>query len=371
MAPHTELRCLHLCSGYGGFELGLRLAGVNARTVAHVERDSYATAALVARMAEANLDQAPVWDDLTTFDSAAWRGRVDLISSGFPCQPFSTAGSQRGIEDDRWLWPAIAGIVRGVGPRYVFLENVSQLVRGGLPFVLADLAELGFDAEWGLLSAAEVGAPHKRDRFWLLAHSTGFDEREPNHEERAEPRCDPRRNAGGNGEQLGNASGGKPGAVFSAGDSGPDVERAGGREGIGPAMGYASGKRRSEVAESSHRHEAATLRAQADSGSDFTDSASETMADTDGPRPKGYGIAADSEAAQVARATSSGRGAWPPTRDGNWAGYIDKGGPEPSVRRGSDGPPEGLADALHLGGNGLVPAVAAAAFVELLNRLNQ
>ena len=335
VAPHTELRCLHLCSGYGGFELGLRLAGVNARTVAHVERDSYAAAALVARMAEANLDQAPIWDDLTTFDSGAWRGRVDLISSGFPCQPFSAAGSQRGIEDDRWLWPAIKRIICGVGPRFVFLENVPGLIRGGLSFVLADLAELGFDAEWGLHSAAEVGAPHKRERFWLLAYA----------------------------DRIGRLPGDGPGT----GPSG----RWSHFEGNGEQLGGTGSSRRSEVTGSSHSDEATSVRAQADSGSDFSYGPGEDVADSSGSRSERFSGATITGGQKFSDASSGGSATWPPGRDGDWAGYIAEGGPKPSIRRGTDGPPEGLADALHLGGNGLVPAVAAAAFIELLNRLGQ
>ena len=162
------LRALHLCAGYGGFELALR--GV-ARTVAHVERDAYAAATLVARMEESRLDRAPVWPDLCTFDAGPWRGRVDLVTAGFPCQPFSAAGKRAGTDDDRWLWPDIRRIIRDVRPSYCFLENVPGVVRHGLPHVLADLAALGFDAEWGLLSASAVGAPHKRERFWLVAHA--------------------------------------------------------------------------------------------------------------------------------------------------------------------------------------------------------
>ncbi len=163
------LHALHLCSGYGGFELALRLAGIPARTVCHVERDAHAAAALVARMEDEALDRAPIWDDIETFDGRAWRGRVDIVTAGFPCQPFSAAGQRRGTEDERWLWPDIARIVRDVGPEYVLLENVTQLVRYGLPYVLSDLAALGFDAEWGCLPASAVGAPHRRERWWCLA----------------------------------------------------------------------------------------------------------------------------------------------------------------------------------------------------------
>jgi DNA (cytosine-5)-methyltransferase 1 len=320
-------------------------------------------------MAEAHLDQAPIWDDLKTFDGEPWRGRVDCITAGFPCQPFSLAGSQKGVNDERWLWPAIERIICSVGPRFVFLENVPQLVRGGLPFVLADLAELGFDAEWGLHSAAEVGAPHKRERFWLLAYAPSFDEREPNHEERAEPRCDPRGDTGRVGQHLGNTTGSQPTQMFGSGYGWTDPERASGRSGIKPAMGDTSSERRSEVTGSSHGYEAAIIGAQADSGSDSTDSPSQVMADTDGPRSEGYGGIALTNGQKFPDASCGGSDVWPPGRDGNWADYIAKGGPEPSIRRGTDGPPIGMADSLHLGGNGLVPAVAAAAFVELYRRL--
>ncbi len=138
------LRALCLFDGYGGFELGWKLAGADVRTVARVERDSHAAATLVARMDEATLARAPVWDDVTTFDGVPWRGRVDLVTAGFNCQPFSAAGQRRGVDDERWLWPDIARIIADVGPRYVFLENVTGLVRAGLPHILADLADLGF-----------------------------------------------------------------------------------------------------------------------------------------------------------------------------------------------------------------------------------
>jgi len=96
--------------------------------VAHVERDPFAAAVLVARMADQALDQAPVWDDLRSFDGRPWRGRVDLVTAGFPCQPWSAAGRRQGIEDDRWLWPDVARIVAEVGPRLVLLENVPVLL---------------------------------------------------------------------------------------------------------------------------------------------------------------------------------------------------------------------------------------------------
>jgi len=167
---------LALCSGVGGLELGLELAlGEQYRTVCHVERDAYAAATLVARMADKALGAAPIWGDLFTFDPRPWRGKVDLVSAGFPCQPFSVAGKQQAEEDERHLFPRIAEIIRDVGPRLVFLENVRGLLTasGGRVFgdVLGTLADLGFDSEWLCLRASDVGAPHRRERVFILAHA--------------------------------------------------------------------------------------------------------------------------------------------------------------------------------------------------------
>ncbi|MCK4302802.1 MAG: DNA cytosine methyltransferase [Candidatus Eisenbacteria sp.] len=159
-----------LCSGYDGFTLGLSLAILGYRTVCHVERETYASAMLVARMEDGTLPQAPIWSDIATFCGAGWRGAVDIITAGFPCQPWSCAGQQKGTEDDRWVWPDIARIIGEVEPGIVFLENVPGLIAGGLGPVLGSLASLGFDAEWGMFRASDVGAPHRRERLFILAH---------------------------------------------------------------------------------------------------------------------------------------------------------------------------------------------------------
>lgn len=170
MAIHT-FNGLALCAGVGGLELGLSLAVPEYRCVAHIEREAYAAAILVKRMEEGWLDKAPVWDDIGTFDGRPWRGKVDIISSGFPCQPFSSAGRRRGTEDERWLWPDIARVVRDVRPRYVFLENSPRIVDGGQAEVLRDLAVCGYNAEWDVFSAFSEGAPHQRTRLFTLAHA--------------------------------------------------------------------------------------------------------------------------------------------------------------------------------------------------------
>src|SRR3972149_2841848 len=153
---------LSLCSGIGGLELGLRLAiGDTYRTVGYVERDAYAAAALVARMADETLDPAPVFDDLCAFDGRPWRGRVDLISAGLPCQPYSLAGKRHGDSDERHLWPAFFRVLDEVRPALVFLENVPALLQWFRP-IGERLCELGYEFEAGIFSASEVGAPHRR-----------------------------------------------------------------------------------------------------------------------------------------------------------------------------------------------------------------
>lgn len=160
---------LSICAGIGGLDLGIRLALRNARTICYIERELFAAAVLVKRMQEGILDPAPVWSDIATFNGRPWHRKVYILAGGIPCQPWSCAGNRQGIEDDRWIWKDVLRIVRQVKPPIVFLENVPGFTRGGLERILADLAALGFDAEWGVFSAGEVGAPHRRERLFILA----------------------------------------------------------------------------------------------------------------------------------------------------------------------------------------------------------
>ena len=135
---------LALCAGLGGLSLGLQRAGI--RTVCYVERDAYRIAVLTARMRDGALDRAPIWDDVTTFDGRPWRGRVGLLTAGFPCQPFSLAGRRRGSADTRNLWPDIFRIICEVRPPYLLVENVPGLLMAKpgriapLSTILGDLA---------------------------------------------------------------------------------------------------------------------------------------------------------------------------------------------------------------------------------------
>ncbi len=173
MVVHPE-NYISLYSGGGGLDLGFRLANPDARPVLYVEREFQAAALLVDHIEAGLLEPAPVWSDSGTLDCEPFAGRVDWIIGGFPCQPWSPAGKRKGLKDPRWLWPHIARIVREVRPRGLFLENVPPLISGGgLAEVLRDLAACGFDAEWDLFRAADVGAPHRRERVFIMAYRSG------------------------------------------------------------------------------------------------------------------------------------------------------------------------------------------------------
>jgi DNA (cytosine-5)-methyltransferase 1 len=185
---HTRkgrLNELALFLGGGGGVLASRLLGW--RTVCAVEVDPYRREVVLRRQEEGYLEPFPIWDDARTFDGRPWRGAVDVVSGGFPCQPFSFAGRRAGADDARNLWPDTIRIIREVEPGVAFLENVPGLLSPvqdketgeTLPSyfgtILGDLAESGYDVRWRLLSAAELGAPHLRFRLWIMAYTDGFD----------------------------------------------------------------------------------------------------------------------------------------------------------------------------------------------------
>jgi DNA (cytosine-5)-methyltransferase 1 len=162
-----------LCAGYGGIDLGLHRAIRNLRTIAVSEIEAFACANLVAKMEAGLLDCAPIWTDLKTFPWAEFRDRVDILSGGYPCQPFSAAGKRLGAEDPRHLWPFISAGIALMRPAVCFFENVEGHISLGLRDVLQDLVGLGYRATWCVASASECGAPHQRKRIWILAHRHG------------------------------------------------------------------------------------------------------------------------------------------------------------------------------------------------------
>ncbi|WP_233489232.1 DNA cytosine methyltransferase [Rhodovulum sp. 12E13] len=322
-AGDTCLFGLSLCSGAGGLDLGLHLACPGYRAVGHVERDAYAAAILVARMEDAALDRAPVWDDVATFDGGPWRGAVDIVTAGYPCQPFSVAGKRRGADDPRHLWPHVARIIGEVDPPFVFLENVSHHLRLGFPEVASGLVGMGYRIAAGLFTAAEVGAPHKRERLFILAH------RERDH------LADPARLLGdalewrephGDAAALADAAGGR-----QQGDAEPD--------------------------EQSQRDGAPTQRW------DDALRCDAALDDAYGARSQGRG--------DEPREHAGERAAWPPgpgDADG-WRQFLRQApNLEPAVRRGADGLAHRV-DRLRLCGNGVVPLVAAHALRTLAAQL--
>lgn len=169
----APLTVLSLFSGIGALDLGLERAGMT--TVGQVELDPFCRSVLARHWPE-----VPRHDDVRT--APAWwargaRPRVDVVAGGFPCQPFSVCGRKRGVADERWGWPWMLDVVRTVRPRFVVVENVPGLLgdRDAFGWVLGDLAALGFDAEWSLLRACSVGAPHVRERLFLVAHADSVD----------------------------------------------------------------------------------------------------------------------------------------------------------------------------------------------------
>ncbi len=181
------INTLSLCSGVGMLDLGLHAAiehlGGRARAVAYCERDAYASAVLLSRMEDASLGAAPVWSgDLRDFNARPFRGVVDVLAAGLPCQPYSVAGKQQGNSDQRSHGedgsgpiPQFLRIVAECRPALVFLENVPPWVRDGwFRPVGEELSRMGYKVEDPLFITAEsVGASHKRERVFVLAHGPG------------------------------------------------------------------------------------------------------------------------------------------------------------------------------------------------------
>jgi len=316
--------------------------------VGYVEREAFAAACLVARMEAQDLGQSPVWDDLATLRGDALSplvGRVDLLCAGFSCQPWSSAGKQLGTADERWIWPEIDRVIRAVGPSLVVLENVPGLaVRGGLGHVLGDMAEAGFDAVWDVFSAAETGAPHRRERLFLLAWRVSDAQRDTLRDlaERGPgpaPAPNQRDALAGNVEQdLADAEG----------------ERSGEARKLHPRREDRSAWKRFVLADP-------------DSGRLSRERIAQPggIAGPPGREPDGRGAA---------------RGEFPPGPGGDWSGIprdLWPALPQSEVCRAAHGVAAGVdvpvceasrADRLRACGNGVVPATAELAFWSLLRR---
>lgn len=167
MVLQSGLRELAIFAGAGGGILGGKLLGWN--TVCAVEYAAYPRSVLLARQRDGHLPPFPIWDDVQTFDGRPWRGSVDIVTGGFPCQDISVAGRGEGITGERsGLWVHMARIIGEVRPRYALVENSPMLTSRGLGTVLGDLSEMGYDAVWGVVGASDAGNSHGRDRIWII-----------------------------------------------------------------------------------------------------------------------------------------------------------------------------------------------------------
>jgi DNA (cytosine-5)-methyltransferase 1 len=157
------MRGVSLFAGIGGLDCGFERAG--GETILQVERDPFCQKVLAKHWPDVR--RISDVHDVTAEECAG----ADVLFGGFPCQPVSLAGKREGQNDDRWLWPEFARLIGEVRPRYAVMENVPGLVSLGLADVLGDLAALGYDAEWSVVSACAVGAPHTRERLFIIAHA--------------------------------------------------------------------------------------------------------------------------------------------------------------------------------------------------------
>ena len=317
---------ISLATGGGGLDLGIDAGSSGAtRAVCLVENEATAAALLVHRMETAHLPAAPLWSDLRTFDFGAWRGLVDGLVGGYPCQPFSYAGARRGEDDPRHLWPAIAAGIRELEPRWCFFENVGGHLSLGFREVARDLQGMGYTVAAALVTAEEVGAPHRRERLFILAvaDSALLGQREPHDQARPVSRGDAREGARGGGDRS-------------------DAELADANLGSGGTEPRLQHQARAEVS-----------------------TGAGTVGDADGARPQGWRESLGERADQWS--------AWPPgPTDADAWGRVLAVRPdlapavEPDVRGGADGTSPRLdlarSDRLRILGNGVVPQQAAYAW---------
>lgn len=171
-----DITILSLCTGYAGIDLGIKRVFRNTKVICYCELEAYNISNLVQKIEGGLLDTAPIWTDIKTFPWACFSQRVDILTAGFPCQPFSTAGKGKATKDKRHLFPYIKKGIMVIKPAFVFLENVEGIItrkrnrESVLQYVLKQLEKMGYRTEAGIFSALECGSPHNRKRVFILAH---------------------------------------------------------------------------------------------------------------------------------------------------------------------------------------------------------
>jgi DNA (cytosine-5)-methyltransferase 1 len=369
---------ISFCSGYGGIERGLDLAGVEHRVLAYVEIEAFAIANLVAKMESGALVPAPIFTDLKTFPAHLFRGCVDIITGGYPCQPFSAAGKRLGTEDPRHLWPYILDHINAIRPVRCFFENVEGHISLGLREVIDDLEGAGYSATWGIFSAAEVGAPHQRKRVYIMANSISAgvwdNDRAPANEGRsaaqfgrADVRQGDREERSVRPESAGSSSAAVLGSDTNCRDGSAQQERKYKRpkelDGCGD-WGLATPDS-SDVANTSSQRFGGESQGQLQQpGRAEVVSAGQELADTISQRLEGL----------TRHGSDSSEPRWQSPQEersvsqSSLLGDTPKWLPEPRLGRVVDGCPDRV-DRLRLLGNGVVPQTAARAWETLTKRL--
>ena len=349
----TQTTHLSLCSGYGGIDIGLKRVLPDVRTIAYVEIEAFACANLVEKMESQQLDAAPIWSNLKTFNAKPFRGKVDILSGGFPCQPFSHAGQRKGTEDPRHLFPHIERIIVECQPNIVFLENVEGIIPAKyqgetdtsvLQYVLGRLEKMGYRAEAGVFSAIECGAPHQRKRVFICGVSNARCNNETTRGQREalQESCDERDAEGRSGrdarsgllQATGCCSKDKLGDTQHDGQSAAKVAAS-----IGPRSGRCTSGE--EAAKQSTRPDSGEGWVQEVERCIFPSRPSEPQHYWEYPRTIG-----DEEIITAVGGATYG------TADGSMVHSC-------------------RVDALRLLGNGVVPATCEKAFVTLMDRLNE
>lgn len=362
VALHSDnsLNVISLCTGGGGLDLGVELAIPDARSIVLVEREAFAVARLVAAMEEGLMAPAPVWSDVRTFNGRPWRGLVDGLIGGIPCQPHSVAGKRLGADDERDLWSDTRRIIVQSGTWFVLIENVQgMLSTGGAKRVWRDLRRLGFEVEIGLFTSAEVGAPHERTRVFILAMAD------------PDRRHTPRRCSGCDETSGGRSRGKLAGSSKELADAGRERD-AGLRERAGERP-FGSAGRTMEHTASNGRGEGRTkheLRRGRDAAS------GDGCAMVSAIRLGHDGLAEDAIRRQIERNAPewSERDYLPlyppgPNNIDAWREIIERSPKfEPAVRRVDDGM-AGRLDRIRMLGNGVNPLQAAYAVRTLATRL--
>lgn len=381
-----SLDILSICTGGGGLDLGIELAVQGARSVCMVEREAYAVAQLVSAMEAGHLAPAPIWSDARTFNGRAWRGAVDGLIGGIPCQPHSLAGRKRGQNDERDLWSDARRIVVQSGAWFALIENVTGMLSAGddeiagAQRVWRDLSKLGFEVEGGLFTAAEVGAPHQRERIFILAV--------------ADPdRRQSQGRAAISGEALGGRSypqsAGSGAWLPSVGLADANSERL---EGVGPDAGEIG---RPDAGRSAGLRDGTTLvHAERSERRPHLVGGHEPDRKDGGRDQEASGAGEPSQLVEHAESIGRGKGRSEPSVRGGWSATAQPiglfpPGPsdlsswrdtlerapelEPAFRRVADGLASRLdiarVDRLRLLGNGVVPLEGAYAFRTLVTRL--